>query len=161
PTEEAIRNQATISVRSESAEVKSVTLYCPNLKQTYLHEKTDWFWTIDIPLSDGRGSVTLDLDEPVFMRIHAANLQNYNLFISPGDRLDITLSESKNGPVVITGKGAQNNQLLQTTSWFDTDVYETDTLPIRLLEDLRSQYLEDSAMLESYIQQYNPTDAFI
>jgi Thiol-disulfide isomerase and thioredoxins len=160
-TEETLREQTTISFRSSSAEVNEVTLYCPNLTQTYVHKKTDWFWTIHVPLNDGHGSVTLDLDEPVFMRIRAANLQNYNLFISPGDRLDITLSEAQNGPVTVTGKGAQNNQLLETTTWFDTDVYETDTLPSRILQDLRSQYRKDSATLESYIRQYNPTGAFV
>ncbi|MEC3880828.1 hypothetical protein [Parapedobacter sp. 10938] len=66
-------------------------------------EKTDWFWIIRVPLNDGHGSVKLDLDEPVFMRIRAANLQNYNLFISPGDRLDIAPPETKNGPVMVTG----------------------------------------------------------
>ncbi|MGV3762025.1 redoxin family protein [Parapedobacter sp.] len=161
PIEETLRGQVTISFRSASTEVKVVTLYCPNLTEAYVHEKTDWFWTIQVPLNEGHGSVTLDLDEPVFMRIRAANLQNHNLFISPGDRLDITLSETKNGPVVVTGKGAQNNQFFETTTWFNTEVYETDTLPDRILQDLRSQSRKDSLTLESYIRQNNPTEAFI
>lgn len=161
PLTAALQGQATITIRSENADVESAALYCPNLKQTYLHEKNHWFWTIDIPLNEGQGVAAIDLNEPVFMRIRAANLQNYSLFISPGDQLDITIPATENGQVSVTGKGSENNQLLNTTVWFGTDAYDADTLPERILNDLRSLHRKDSATLTAYIQQHNPTKAFI
>ena len=78
------QEKTTITIHSENTALHSVTLYSPNLKQRYLHEGNDWFWAVEVRLTDGKGITTLDLAEPLPIRLRIGNRFNHHLFISPG-----------------------------------------------------------------------------
>lgn len=154
--------KAKISFHAKDRNLQKISVYAPNIKESYLHKNVDWLWKTDVLLTNNKGYAVLDITYPVFMNLeYGKEVNTCKLFISPGDELTITIPENNRGAVTVTGKGAQNNQPLNIGQLFYNEAYTSDTLPYLLLNDIKTTYTKDSLTLETYISQHHPTPAFI
>ncbi|WEK35510.1 MAG: TlpA disulfide reductase family protein [Candidatus Pseudobacter hemicellulosilyticus] len=147
---------------SGAPSIEEATLTSYNFRDGYLHETDDWFWEITVPLDKGKGSCSLDLEEPVFLFLEVNEGNRYELFVSPGDKLQVTITcKGDKEQITVTGKGSNNNQ---ATKWNERpegyDAYRSDTLPDNILKDLHQNYLTDSSRLAKYIGTYHPSRAY-
>lgn len=88
--------------------------------------------------------------------------KSYNLYLRPGD--DITLTADLQKPqntIVVTGKGSENNQFLETTGDVDDEKIYGDTLPNRIIALINKQAAINRKQLQTYIARYHPSADFI
>lgn len=142
----------------------STRLISYNLKELYSQKNTEWPRHVNISASNGKAACQLTLPEPLLMKLEYKNKTSSYLLISPGDELTIDLS-ALNGPgdqLKITGKGSNNNQEIRfDTRNFDDLPYTTDSLPDKLLGDLKKKKTKDSLALQAYIVKYKPSATYI
>ena len=114
----------------------------------------------------GAFGFSVELPAPEIMTINIADntgkfFSSYNLFISPGDRLTVNASgKQPDYTFSVTGKGADNNQLLAVNENFGIEKYYGDTLPGRAVAYLDSQYQSHQKIVLEYIQQHHPSVNF-
>ena len=121
-----------------------------------------------IPNKKGAFSISVHrLTEPQIMKANFVDSSGksvgYNLFLSPGDQLEIKYD--KNSPenkFIVTGKGSKNNQPLDIYG-NDDSIYHFfgDTLPGRIINYLESLNTIHKKTLLTYIQQQQPSPEFI
>ncbi|MDF2193514.1 TlpA disulfide reductase family protein [Paraflavitalea sp. CAU 1676] len=155
--------QTTITVSVPvSKKTTSAMLFVPNEVETYRHAWSDWFWNIDTPLLAGKATFSFEVNTSVYMRLSVKGLPQATLFVMPGDHLSVIWQDtgSKKG-YIVTGRGSNNNQDVKERLAFNTDLYEKDTLPGRILADLRAAYSKDSAALRSYFAKHRPSLSYV
>ncbi len=114
----------------------------------------------------GAFSFSVNLPAPEIMTINIADntgkfFSSYNLFLSPGDRLTVNASGKQPEYIFsVTGKGANNNQLLAVNENFGIEKYYGDTLPGRAAAYLDSQYQSHQKIVTAYIEQHHPSVDF-
>lgn len=143
--------------------VNSAILSPAHTKDEYLYEYSEDGWELEAPVVKGKALLEMDLPAPQSMVLYVDELTPAVLFLSPGDHLVLHYQE-KNGrkSYTVTGKGSNNNQVNLARPYFSYyEKYAKDTLPHRLLKDLRNRYREDSVLLRSYIDLHKPSPAYI
>lgn len=125
---------------------------------------------IDIHLGKGYKSLyTFNLTQPRVVSFFCSrdstrsNSLSYVFFLSPGDDLFFKADFSKNNDgIVVTGKGANNNQpLIGSFDNIDLMKFYGDTIPNRVIDVINHQQSIYKSNAESYIKQFKPTAAFI
>lgn len=150
-----------ISVEGNSI-IKEVELSCFDLKYCYQHNAKDGYWETDIPIKKGSGQWSEVLTEPVFMNVSIKGMPDREIFLTPGDSLHLSIKKSILGQeVFVTGTGSNNNQSSSLKGGLNYEKYKSDTLPDRFLRDMQQAKERDSAALETYIKNYQPTDNYI
>jgi len=88
----------------------------------------------------------------------------YNLFLTPGDDIQIKLDlTKKDGGIVVTGRGSNNSQpaIQKLTDIYDDALYRNDKMPNKAVKDFIRQQSLDVQILNNYITRYKPSQAFI
>ncbi|PZP48963.1 MAG: TlpA family protein disulfide reductase, partial [Pseudopedobacter saltans] len=119
-----------------------------------------------LPLENGKANKSLSLSKPIFINAYYEESPqksfNYSLYLSPGDNLDITFDVNAS-KWIVTGKGSENNQpLIQNfKDDINRDLFEKDSLPYHVLTEIQRQKDSNEIVLNKYVNQYKPTNAFI
>ncbi len=91
---------------------------------------------------------------------YAGKLRGY-LYVSPGDDLHVKFSRiGDKDSVTITGKGANNNQYLGLTTSLNREAFKNDTLPDRVLQEIKRIELQNQLAIQQYIKKHKPTKAW-
>jgi thiol-disulfide isomerase/thioredoxin len=159
---------------AQNAEVKGVIKYVPDLK-LYLIRSAYPFTVNNVSMGmrkieingTGEFKVALELSEPEIMKLvfydnKFTELSVYNLFLSPGDKLKMEIPEKQHAfGFKVTGKGANNNQLLAIDGNDSVKNFYGDTLPGRAISYLQRKNKIHQKILSGYIQKNQPSAAFV
>lgn len=114
----------------------------------------------------GEFTIKLILTEPEIMKVSFTDskgnkLADYNLFISPGDDLNMeTTGKKQQLNFNVTGKSANNNQPLAINSFDSIPKFYGDTLPYSIKAYLETQNKLHTEILAAYIQKLKPSVEF-
>lgn len=114
--------------------------------------------------AQGNASYTMNIDQPSYLILHfpSGKILNYSLFLTPGDELFLSADFSKKNPITITGKGSNNNQPeIFALNNLDTQPFNGEKNPIRVIAAINKQYLQNKSILANYIKVNKPSAAFI
>ena len=123
----------------------------------------------DIPLdAEKNATYNIQLLKPVFAVLTLANADGrnaheieYNLYLSPGDQLNV-IADLQDSKFTVTGKGSNNNQpLLAILPEPSLRRFYGDTLPGRVLAVLNKYHSDLEAVFAKYIKTYKPSADFI
>jgi len=126
--------------------------------------------SVNVTLIGGQGRHIFDLTRPAFVQLNCLDPTdwvhkhfNYLLYISPGDKLQLTADLSKPGfAFKVSGKGSNNNQpLLSGIEKADLYSFNKDTLPGRAINAVNSAQIALQSKLNEYIRLYKPSALFV
>lgn len=119
-----------------------------------------------IPIKNNRFSTNIEIDEPEIAILYLETENGFfsqPLFLAKDYQLNLKLSIQNNQLLLeTTGIGANDNRRLdiQTDHELKSIVDRLDALPDSTYLDLRKFFIKDSMAIESYIQTYQPSEAF-
>lgn len=115
----------------------------------------------------GEFNLMFDLEEPEMMNASledsaGRHVANYNFYLSPGDDLKMEKDE-KMQPYYfkVTGKGFENNQLLQIDRNDSIQNFYGDSIPDRVISYLETNNQIHKKVLAEYISKHHPTKTFV
>ena len=112
---------------------------------------------------------TIRIDHPCFVGLSCTDMSsgkffNYQLFLSPGDNLELQADLNKpDFAVTVTGRGSNNNQPLMGLMKEQNEInsFYKDTLPVKVINALNTAQRIRENNLEKYITVYKPSQDFI
>lgn len=119
-----------------------------------------------IPIKNNRFSTTIEIDEPEIAILYLETENGFfsqPLFLAKDYQLNLKLAIQNNQLLVeTTGVGANDNRRLdiQTDHELKALVERLDSIPDNTFLELRKLFTKDSISIESYIQKYQPSEAF-
>lgn len=119
-----------------------------------------------IPIKNNRFSTTIEIDEPEIAILYLETEYGYfsqPLFLAKDYQLNLKLAIQNNQLLLeTTGIGANDNRRLdiQTDHELKALVERLDSIPDNTFLELRKLFTKDSISIESYIQTYQPSEAF-
>lgn len=138
-----------------------------SLPNKYFDSKSeDCNFTINID-SKGNFKCEFNISHPqivafVYYMESMGSVMYCNLFVSPGDNLNLKIDRSlKAENVKVTGTHQENNQLLNSMSKFNGEKFNGDTLPEKVYKEIRDIALHNKTVLDNYIKKHKPSREFI
>lgn len=153
---------ATLHVALANQTVQSCHLWIP--ARSFFNNSNG---SLEIPLQNGKGNITIPTKKPFFAKLIYHYDQNgvnkteiYHLYLSPED--DLSFSADADSKITVTGKGSINNQpLLSGLQEPEVQPFYGDTLPNRIIAALNKFHGELKSTFEVYVKQYRPTPDFV
>ncbi|MEX8548525.1 MAG: TlpA family protein disulfide reductase [Mucilaginibacter sp.] len=164
----SIAQTATLKVTLRNTSINKFSVFIPKLSMSRDYLKKSFF---EISLDkDNSALYTFSITKPEFINIYCrtSNLNtssalNYQLYLSPGDSINLQADFKKpNYGIIITGQGSNNNQpLLSIIKDIDLEKFNGDTIPNRITAFIKKQEYSDKKHFQEYADLYKPTAPFL